>query len=289
MSWRVVVITNRCKLETKLGYLVCRGEETKKIFLSEISVLVIESTAVSLTAALLCELIRYKVNVVFCDEKHNPQSQLNALYGRHDSFGQIRKQIVWDAISKRKVWTEIVRNKLYQQYLFLKQIDSERAEIISKLLSEVTEGDETNREGHAAKVYFNTLFGMEFKRGDETFINSVLNYGYAVILSAFNREIAACGYLTQLGVWHNNEFNPFNLSSDLMEPYRILVDRLVFTVSVDENLTEYKHKIVDVLNNIVEIDGKSHTVIDSIAIYCRSVFEAIDKGNVENIKYYSIK
>lgn len=36
MSWRVVVVRGRCKLEYKLGYLVCRGEEVKKLFLNEI-------------------------------------------------------------------------------------------------------------------------------------------------------------------------------------------------------------------------------------------------------------
>ena len=65
MSWRTVVITKRCKLETKLGYMVCRGEQTKQIHLSEISSLIVESTSVSLTSALLCELVKNKVNIVF--------------------------------------------------------------------------------------------------------------------------------------------------------------------------------------------------------------------------------
>ena len=65
MSWRVVVVSGMCKLESKLGYLVCRGEEVRKVFLQEIDTLIIESTAVSLTAALLCELIRGMA------EKHN--------------------------------------------------------------------------------------------------------------------------------------------------------------------------------------------------------------------------
>lgn len=53
MSWRVVVISNRAKLDLQLGYLVVRAEVTKKVHLSEISVLLIEHTGVSLTAALL--------------------------------------------------------------------------------------------------------------------------------------------------------------------------------------------------------------------------------------------
>ena len=55
MSWRTVVITKRCKLDVKLGYLVVRDEETSKIFLDEIALLVIENPAVSLTVCLLCK------------------------------------------------------------------------------------------------------------------------------------------------------------------------------------------------------------------------------------------
>ena len=94
--------------------------------------------------------------------------------------------------------------------------------MLAKYAAEVQPGDVTNREGHAAKVYFNALFGLSFKRGDKTFLNGALNYGYAVILSAFNREIVANGMNTQLGIAHKNEFNAFNLSCDLMEPFRIL-------------------------------------------------------------------
>ena len=76
MSWRTVVVSTHSKLEYKMGYLVCRNEQTQKVHISEISTLIIESTAVSLTSALVCELIKNKVNVVFCDEQHNPHSQL---------------------------------------------------------------------------------------------------------------------------------------------------------------------------------------------------------------------
>ena len=79
MGWRVVVAENRCKLEYKMGYLVCRGEETKKVFLDEIDTLIVESTAVAVTGVLLAELIKRKINVVFCDEYHNPHAQLNAI------------------------------------------------------------------------------------------------------------------------------------------------------------------------------------------------------------------
>ena len=69
MSWRIVVISKRAKLDLQLGYLVVRGDEVVKIVLSEISTLLIESTAVSLTASLIAELAKRKIKVIFCDEK----------------------------------------------------------------------------------------------------------------------------------------------------------------------------------------------------------------------------
>ena len=77
----------------------------------------------------------------------------------------------------------------------------------------VIEDDKTNREGHAAKVYFNSLFGKDFSRDNECNINKYLNYGYSIILSAVNREVKILGYLTELGVHHIGESNSFNLSS----------------------------------------------------------------------------
>lgn len=69
MSWRTVVISNVSKLDYQIGYLVVRGQETKRIHINEISMLIIESTAVSMTAYLLSELVKNKVKVIFCDER----------------------------------------------------------------------------------------------------------------------------------------------------------------------------------------------------------------------------
>lgn len=60
MSWRTVVISKRAKLDLQLGFLVVRGEDTVKIHLGEIGLLLIENTAVSLTASLLAELTKRK-------------------------------------------------------------------------------------------------------------------------------------------------------------------------------------------------------------------------------------
>ena len=227
MSWRTVVISHTAKLDYQIGYLVVRGQETIKIHLSEIGILVVESTAVSMTAYLLSELVKKKIKVIFCDEKRNPSSELISYYGSHDTSVKIRRQMEWSREEKATLWTEIVSEKIRKQAELLEQYGKTEAELLYQYINEIELGDVTNREGHAAKVYFNALFGKDFTRTEECPINAALNYGYALILSCFNREIVSNGYITQIGLFHDNMFNPYNLSSDLMEPYRVVVDRMV--------------------------------------------------------------
>ena len=95
MTWRTVVISSNSKLDLKLNHLVIRTDVIRKVHLSEISVLIIESTAVSITAMLLCELNRRKIKVIFCDESHNPYGELIPYHGSHDSSDKLRQQIQW--------------------------------------------------------------------------------------------------------------------------------------------------------------------------------------------------
>lgn len=286
MSWRTVVISSNAKLDYQIGHMVVRGEKTTKIHLNEIGMLIVESTAVSMTSYLLSELMKNKIKVVFCDEKRNPCSELVSYYGSHDTSSKIRKQIEWTKDDKDHIWTEIVSEKIKQQALMLQRYQKEEANMLFEYMEEVEFGDITNREGHAAKVYFNTLFGKKFTRTDENPINAALNYGYGIILSIFNREIVSSGYLTQIGLFHDNMFNQFNLSSDLMEPFRPLVDQLVVELKPEKFETEEKRKMLELLNKEVEICGKMEVVTNAIKIYCRSVFDALNDRDISLIRFY---
>lgn len=286
MSWRIVVISRSAKLDYKMDYLIVRQEEITKIHLSEIYILIIESTAVSITASLLSELTKRKIKVIFCDEKRNPSSELIPYYGSHDTSAKVRKQVAWSKEVKTDVWTEIVTEKIRKQRDYLKKLGKEEYKLLDEYVEQIETGDSTNREGHAAKVYFNALFGVKFTRTSEDPINAALNYGYGLILSAFNREIVSNGYITQLALFHDNMFNQFNLGSDLMEPFRILVDKRVVRLEPDRFEHEEKIFMVDLLNQEVIIDGKKNYVNNAIKIYCRSVFDAINEKDVSLIRFY---
>ncbi len=289
MSWRVVVIESQSKLDYKMGYLVVRSLDTKRILLDEIAVLMIENPAVSLTGILMEELIIRKVKVIFCDTKRNPIAELIPHHGSHDSSAKIRVQITWNQIAKDNIWRDIVSEKIRKQADFLLEIGrEEQAMMLSEYTGQIELADATNREGHAAKVYFNALFGMDFTRSADTPINAALNYGYSMILSAFNREVCANGYLTQLGIFHDNMFNHFNLSSDLMEPFRVLVDRMVYRMQPTEFGKEEKHEMWKLLDQKVKIDGQNQFVMNAIKIYTKSVLDAINEGDSSEMKFYNM-
>ena len=289
MSWRIIVISKRAKLDLQLGKMVVRSDEITKIVLSEISTIIIESTAVSITASLISELAKRKIKVIFCDEKRNPSCELVNYYGSHDTSNKIRKQIAWKQQTKEAIWTEIVTDKIRKQKDLLELLGRKESALLDTYLKEITWNDGTNREGHAAKVYFNSLFGLDFTRTEDCLINAALNYGYSVLMSAFAREIVASGYLTQLGIFHDNMFNQFNLASDLMEPFRILIDREVLMMTLEVFQHSEKMQLVNVLNHEVRIDGKVQYVNNAIKIYCKSVFDALSEDDSALIRFYKIE
>ncbi|SEJ10036.1 CRISPR-associated protein, Cas1 family [Kandleria vitulina] len=285
MSWRIVVIDSKAKLTYKNDYLVVRNDNIRRIHLSEINTVIVNSTAVVITSYLINELIKRKIKIIFCDETRSPAGEIMPYYGCHNSSKRINEQLYWDKEFAVDVWTRIIKEKIHNQLILLKHYGEKNADKLDVYIEELQRNDETNREGHAAKVYFDTLFGMSFKRDDGSDLNAALNYGYTVLLSQFNRDIVAYGYLTQLGIKHRNEFNPYNLSSDLMEPFRPLIDKIVRD-NIDEGFDgAMKIKLIDVLNQQVVINRSKQYVSNAIAIYVKSVFQAIKKHNLNELKF----
>lgn len=287
MSFRTVVVKTRCKLEYSLNYLVYRtADSEKRICLNEISTLIIQNTGVAITAALLSMLMEKKIKVMFCDAKSNPQGELVPYYGAYNNFEKIRAQCSWKREDMDALWQLIIKKKIEGQKNNLDLIG--KIDSVSKLadyLSCVLPGDTTNREGHSAKVYFNSCFGNNFSRGDECDTNAYLNYGYSIILSAINREVKAFGYLTELGIHHIGEENPFNLSCDLMEPLRPLIDRLVLKGTL--NNENFKSELINALNLVVVFDEKNMILDNAIHLYIQSMLSVLNEGNLRRAKFIS--
>ncbi|MDR0935001.1 MAG: type II CRISPR-associated endonuclease Cas1 [Erysipelotrichaceae bacterium] len=284
MAFRLVVIDTHSKLEYGLGYLIFRTpEETKRVLLDEIHTLLIQSTAVSITSSLIQELNTHKIKVIFCDEKKNPSCELEPYYGSHNSSKRIDEQIHWDKEIINRVWQRIAKEKITNQSKTLLRYNKfEESNLLQGYAKDVMPGDITNREGHAAKVYFNNMYYKGFTRDDDSDINAYLNYGYTILLSQFNRTIVSAGFLTQVGIHHHNDFNEFNLSCDLIEPFRYLVDEKAGQI---EDKEKFKDEMINLLTSEVKIQGKSQTIVNAITLYCNTVFNALKTGDVDSIAF----
>ena len=286
-GWRVIVITGRSKLDLRYNSISIRRDNgTDFIHIGEVNTLILETTTISITAALMCELIKQKVKVIFCDEKSNPHFELLPFYGSHDCSAKIKEQIAWTDFLKESLWTIIVTEKIENQMKLLKKLNKEEYKILQEYASQIEYNDNTNREGHSAKIYFSALFGNNFSRNKENSLNAFLNYGYQLLLSTFNKEIVANGYLTQIGIFHKNMFNYYNLSSDLMEPFRVIVDELAYKENPQKFEKDEKRKLQNILNLKFRINNVNHYLSDIIKIYTKSIFDALSANDLSLVRFF---
>ena len=279
MSFRTIVITKRAKLSYSNHYLLIRNEDLKKIHLSEVGMIIVDSLQVSITTYLIMELSKRNIKVIYCDTEHNPISEVIPYYGSHNTSKKIGLQSKWKQVEKDYVWKKIIEQKIYNQAQVLKINNRVEEEQLQYYISEVNAGDTTNREGHAAKIYFNSLFGVDFTRKIKNDTNAALDYGYSILMSSFNKEIVRLGHITQIGIHHRNEFNSFNLSSDLMEPFRPIIDKYVIS---HEDLfdTEYKYQLVNLLNQKFLFADKQYYLKDIIRIYTKKMLDALNESDL---------
>ena len=279
MSFRIVKINSRCKLETRLNYLVCLTDKETKILLDEISILIIESQQVCITTALISELLNHHVRIVFCDAKHNPSSEVQPYAGSKDTYRKLKKQVDWSQENKDRAWKRIIEQKIHNQAFVMRSLGLETT-LLDGYEKSVSEGDRDNREGLAAKVYFSAIFGSSFDRRNPVCEENVyLDYGYSVVLSAVNREIATLGYLPQLGIHHIGETNPFNLGCDLVEPIRPFVDFVA--VQQDFQKDDFKSRMLNVLSMSVRCGTRTMLLDNAIHDYVCSAINALNEEKSE--------
>jgi CRISPR-associated protein Cas1 len=291
LGFRTIFIESPCRLSYESGYLLVRKEDsTTKIHLSEVSSILLQTRQVYISAYLMSELAKNKISLVVSDERKDPIGQYLPLYGAHNTSKRIMEQLAWGEPIKKRVWQHVVREKIRQQATLLKERDLPSAQTLKRSIDEVRSGDVTNREAAAARIYFQELFGDGFTRSVDCTINSALNYGYAILLSAVNREIVSRGYLTQCGICHRNEFNQFNLACDLMEPFRPVVDRMVDEWVGAEFDSDARHILADLLNNTVLYKDGTYKLSSVISLYVQDCLNALNKKlAVSDIAGFDIK
>lgn len=277
MGWRTVVVNTHSKLSYKNNHLIFKdATRTEMIHLSEVDILLLETTDIVLSTMLIKRLVDENILVIFCDDKRLPTAHLMPYYARHDSSLQLSRQIDWEEAVKAEVWTHIISQKILNQSIYLSACGFiEKSQSVMNLYHSLELFDPSNREGHSARIYFNTLFGKDFNRELDNDINASLDYGYTLLLSMFAREVVLSGCMTQFGLKHANQFNQFNLASDIMEPFRPIIDQIVYE-NRNNSFVKIKRELFTIFSDTFQYNNKEMYLTNIVSDYTKKVIKALN-------------
>lgn len=284
MSFRSVVITQHSKLSYSSNMMVVHNRDgLHQIPVDDISLLLIDTSQAVITSALISELSSHHVKIIFVDDKYQPICETCDYYPGNRNLEKLKEQFSWLDTKKRILWTKIVRAKIINQIRVLENYKIDTSGIDDEL-DKLEIDDVSNREAVVARKYFMKLFDAKFVRAEDSGINAALDYGYAILLSSFDREIVTNGYETYIGIHHCSTENQFNLGSDLMEPFRPIVD---YWVKAHEKITELtpdiKYGLVELLSLEIKYNGKNTLLSNAIGFYVRDCLRYLS-GKMDNVQ-----
>lgn len=285
MGFRNIVITTPAKLSMKHNQIII-GDAS--VPLEDINTIVVENLGSTMTASLINSISQYGIACYVCDEKHLPSTVVLPL-GRHSRhFQMLEAQMHISRVLQKRLWKDIVKQKILNQSLCLKVLGRDGEKTIYDLCSEVMTDDKSNMEAKAARMYFRFLYGDDFNRREESFTNSMLNYCYAIIRGQIARTVVVHGLEPSIALKHQNQLNSFNLVDDLIEPYRAMADYYVSDyLEQHKDLTEFssdeKRYLLNILQQDVWINGGNYTIPKSIDLMVAS-YRSVLTGQREDMQ-----
>lgn len=232
MVKRTLSFSRPCSLSLKNCQMVIKMKDDpdfiRTVPVEDIGFVLLENQQISITMPLLNALADNNAAVIVCTDKMMPNAMLLNLDSNSIQGERYRDQVNASEPLKKNLWKQTVEAKIRNQAALLDKLDKDGS-ILKPYWQNVKSGDADNREGIAAKIYWDTLFDEDFMRcrsGGAP--NEMLNYGYIVLRAAVVRSLMGSGLFPAFGIYHRNRYNAFPLADDIMEPYRPFVDEIVF-------------------------------------------------------------
>ena len=274
-----------------LDNLVVMHEDNKIIIpIADIDVLLLNNYKLTITIQLMNALAKANVLTILCNNKYLPQSYILPIIGNWNTLKVLETQLNWNNIYRAKIWKEIIKLKINNQIIILKDvIKNESYKELILLIDNLKDFDISNREGHASKIYWHNLFGKNFKRHNDDYYNKLLDYGYTILRGYVTRSIVKKGLDPRISIFHKSFHNYFALASDLMEPFRILIDYEVYKIHQSKEINFYKHKdiLIQAFNKKIFIDEKKYFINNAIDKFVDAIVGQT-KLPIINLDYESI-
>lgn len=205
-------------------------------------------------------------------------------------------QVCWSTPFKKRAWQQIVRTKISGQADVLEKFGAHNAaKSLRSMRQHVTSGDDKNIEAQAAREYWQNLFGKTFRRHAGDTINSALNYGYAIMRATITRSIVSYGLLPTFGIHHNSNLNAFNLSDDIIEVFRPIVDDRVKSMHTANEINENnlskdnRQKLASLMNETCMLSGEVHSITNASDKVAERFVSAIEKKDVNEMLFPNIQ
>lgn len=250
----------------------------------DIGFVVLENPQITISARLLAALSENNTAVICCDEKHMPSGLMLPIAGHSEQNHKIRTQIEASLPLCKSLWQQVVTAKILNQAAVLEKY-RKAFEPMHYWAQKVNSGDTQNLEGRAAAHYWPQLFShIPFFTREAKGIapNAWLNYGYALIRASMARALSGTGLFLTLGIHHHNKYNAFCLADDMMEPYRPWVDDLVYSMTLNNALSndltpDLKKQLLQLLANDICIDGITSPLMIAMQRTAASLCECFEK------------
>lgn len=286
MAYRNIIVTRNIGIFVH-NYQLVIGNEDMCVPLEDINCLVLEHAGIMISSGVLQRLSENGCLVYICDEKHLPSTVVLPMARHSRHFKMLTAQLAITKPRQNRIWQQIVKQKIANQAMCLKLCDKKNADQLYNMTKKVQSGDKTNVEAQAAALYFKSLFGNDFTRGDDNGINAALNYGYSVLRGHIARSIVCYGFEPSLGINHHSHLNNFNLEDDFIEPYRAIVDYFVYTqLHMEERKElskEMRYQLVDIVNYDMGIYGEKHVIHHAIDKMISS-YNSVLMGNKDELE-----
>jgi CRISP-associated protein Cas1 len=276
MSWRSVVINQPARLRREHFALVVDQEQSARIPLEDIAVIILHHREITLTHPFLAACADYGIAVYTTGDNHQPNGVLLPFIQHSRATRMLRLQLALDKPTAKRAWKVMVQSKINNQAKCMQLCGVDGHERLLSLARRVLSGDSQNFEAQASGYYFPQLFGRSFHRSQAVWINAALDYGYAVMRGACARALVAHGMLPSIGIFHSSEQNAFNLADDLIEPYRSIVAP---AREGEDLLPTDKLGLVELLNVDVVMPRGTMNVLASIEQAAESLARMFDGGS----------
>ncbi|MDF1877441.1 type II CRISPR-associated endonuclease Cas1 [Sulfurimonas sp. SAG-AH-194-L11] len=289
-AWRTILVTKPCRLSMKNLQLVYepKDEESVRVPIEDITVIVLENNQSSMSVALLSMCAEKNIAIFSCDSYHMPNGLFTPFH-QHSRLSQISHiQRDMKLPLKKQIWQKIITQKISNQAELLRYFDKDDFQV-SVLTDKVKSGDSENLEALAARRYWGLLF-EDFTRDQKALDprNIALNYGYSIVRGAVARSLVAHGLLPTFGVFHRSELNAYNLADDMIEALRPMVDMIVKKLEIKDELDVHlgvgvKSALLNVLVMEMKLNNENVLILNICDTMAQGFVKAMKLNDVSRL------